>query len=35
MFLIKLILFFFIFIFVRKKIIQKQSQKLKEYLDIK
>ena len=32
MFLFKIILFFSIFIFVRKIIIKKQSQKLKEYL---
>lgn len=35
MFFIKMILFFSVFIFVRKIIIKKQSQKLKEYLNIK
>jgi len=34
MFLFKIILFFSIFILVRKIIIQKQSQKLKEYLNL-
>ena len=35
MFLFKILLFFSIFIFVKKIIIKKQSQKLKEYLKIK
>jgi len=34
MFLFKIILFFSIFILVRKIIIKKQSQKLKEYLNL-
>ena len=35
MFFIKILLFFSIFIVVRKIIIKKESQKLKEYLNIK
>lgn len=35
MFFIKILLFFSIFTVVRKIIIKKESQKLKEYLNIK
>ena len=35
MFFFKILLFFSIFIVVRKIIIKKESQKLKEYLNIK